>query len=82
MSIAVHLPGTNFAQMMRKTESFTGSKLLRYFSQPRSIEFDNLKIIDYFQQYHLQPFTPSSVLKPGQFMEELNDAFPHQVVIK
>ena len=55
-SYSLHLPGRQFGQMPRsRTEVSTISPLLVYLARPIGGEWDDLKYLDFYQQYTVYP---------------------------
>ena len=60
-SYSLHLPGRQFGQMLRdRGEASTISPLLVYLARPVGGEWDNLKYLDFYQQYTVYPISPTS----------------------
>src|SRR5215212_912741 len=83
VSLSVHLPSTNFPQMMQGNgEQSEGSKLLRYFARPRLQEFEGLRILEYYRLYRFLPYVPGEELRENEWLEEPQRGFPLQRVVR
>ena len=77
IALQVHLPGTNFSQMLRTTGSASkGTDLLRYFHRPIDHEFDSLTFQDFFKYYRHDKYNAAIPLRPGEFLEKRSTEFP------
>src|SRR5438874_5943123 len=57
------------------------SKILCYFTRPSHPSFKNMKILDYFKDYRLKPYTEGDPIPNHQFLKELNALFPCKRVL-